>query len=178
MEEAAALDCSVEEICFYADISKQTYYNWMKEDPGFLDRLNELRQKPFLIARQTIITSLTDPNQAFRYMERKKPGEFGLKTKVEHSGSISTEKTETDDIHEAASKEYEEKVNAGIREKHLTAAEAERVTTTDCGVEDPNIICRSPFCISCRGKARPPSPEPEAPEPKNTVETPKENPQS
>lgn len=38
LEEAFLIGATVEEACFYADISKQTYYNWSKENPELFDR--------------------------------------------------------------------------------------------------------------------------------------------
>jgi hypothetical protein len=77
LEEVFALDGSIGEACFYADISLQTYYTWMKDNPRLLERFEELRNKPFLKARQTIIRNLDNPHYAFEYMKRKKRKEFG-----------------------------------------------------------------------------------------------------
>ena len=77
LEEVFAMDGTLEEACFYAEISKQTYYNWINENPELNERFDSLRQRPFLKARQTIIKSLDNPDMAFKYMERKKRKEFG-----------------------------------------------------------------------------------------------------
>lgn len=77
LEAAAAKDCSVSEMCLYANISRNTYYEWMKEKPGLSDRLEQLRFTPFLKARNTIIKALDNPQYAFEYMKRKKRKEFG-----------------------------------------------------------------------------------------------------
>lgn len=91
IEEAAAIDASVEEICFYAGISKPTLYNWFKADPEFFNRIQALRQKPILAARQEVVKGITgNPSFALNYLARKKPAEFSEKTKVEHSGSVLT----------------------------------------------------------------------------------------
>lgn len=80
LEEAFALDCSIPEACFYAWISKQTYYNWIEKDPKLLDRFEELRNNPILIARQTLAKWCeTDPNLALKYLERKRKKEFWQK---------------------------------------------------------------------------------------------------
>ena len=83
LEEAFAMDCSVEEACLYADIARQTYYNHVdgKAELGakkreYFDRFEELRQRPFLKARQTIFKGLDDPATAKWYLERKKKKEF------------------------------------------------------------------------------------------------------
>lgn len=76
IEEAAAMDCSTEEIAFFANIHKATLYRWIKEDEELSDRINELRATPFLKARKTIVDSLSNPQYAFEYMKRKKKSEF------------------------------------------------------------------------------------------------------
>lgn len=76
IEEALALDCSIEEVCLMANISKQTYYNWINSFPELKERFDVLRASPFLKARKTINDSLTNPQYAFEYMKRKKKNEF------------------------------------------------------------------------------------------------------
>lgn len=88
LEECAAVQASVAETCFYAGIARQTYYRWMDENPELSDRMADLRQKPFLRARQTIISRLDDVNTAFRFMEKIKPDEFADTLKMQHSGEI------------------------------------------------------------------------------------------
>jgi hypothetical protein len=83
LEEAFSLDCSIEEACFYADISRQTYYNWINSFPNYQERFDSLRQKPVLKARQTVIKSLDeDPDMAMRYLERKRKDEFSTKQEI------------------------------------------------------------------------------------------------
>lgn len=77
-EEAFVLGASIEEACFYADITKQTYYNWKDENPELLDRFEALKQSPVLKARKAVVEGLEgNPNLALRYLERKLKGEFG-----------------------------------------------------------------------------------------------------
>jgi|SRR3990167_876308 len=76
LEEAFAIDATVEEACFYADISPQTYYNLVKKDPKLLEKFGRLREKPVLKARKTVVDSLDDPNHAKWYLERKRKAEF------------------------------------------------------------------------------------------------------
>jgi IS30 family transposase len=76
IEEAAALDASVEEIAFYAGVHRATLHRWIQEDEELRDRIQELRERPILKARQTITKALDDPNHAFRYLERKRRKEF------------------------------------------------------------------------------------------------------
>jgi hypothetical protein len=77
LEEAAALDCTIEEMCFYAGISKPTYYQYLSDDPALLDRLEALRNEPVLAARTTIVEAVKkNPQTAAWYLERKRKKEF------------------------------------------------------------------------------------------------------
>jgi len=86
LEEAFLLGCTVEEACFNADISKQTYYNWTEQNPELLDRFEQLKLSPILKARKTVIKALEkDPKLAMRYLEKKLKYEFGEKEDPEIS---------------------------------------------------------------------------------------------
>lgn len=85
LEEVFALDGTVEEACFYANISRTTYYNWIKEHPELLDRFDALRQRPFLKARQTIVKNIDNPQYAFENMKRKTKGEYSEKQEVDNT---------------------------------------------------------------------------------------------
>lgn len=78
LEEAAALDCTIEEMCFYAGITKPTYYDWTNADPELSARLEELRNDPVLAARDTVIAAIRkgDRSMATWYLERKRKKEF------------------------------------------------------------------------------------------------------
>lgn len=77
LEEVFAIGGSDEEACFYADISKQTLYNYQQDHPEFVDRKEALKERPILKARQTVVSALGDPNYAFKYLEKKRKKEFG-----------------------------------------------------------------------------------------------------
>ena len=76
LEEAFSIDASVKEACYYADISTDTFYRWIKKYPKLSYKLERLREKPVLKARQTVVRSLDNPDYAFKYLERKKKDEF------------------------------------------------------------------------------------------------------
>lgn len=88
LEQAFAIDASVEEACSYADIGRNTFYVYLKENPEFQDRINDLRQKPVLKARQTVVQSLSDATSAKWYLEKKKKLEFG--PTLELSGELTS----------------------------------------------------------------------------------------
>ena len=82
LEQAAAIDATVEEMAYYCDVSRQTVYNWMEADKELFDKIERLRAKPVLTARQTIAKSLDDPNQAKWYLEKKMKNEFASRQEI------------------------------------------------------------------------------------------------
>lgn len=90
IEEAAALGSSIEEIAFYINVWRSTLYRWMAEDPELKDRIEELQEKPILKARQTIIKSLDNPDDARWYLEKKKKREFGNSVDITSGGEKIT----------------------------------------------------------------------------------------
>jgi hypothetical protein len=87
LEYAFSIDATVEEACYYADISRDTYYTWIKENKVLADKFERLRQRPVLTARDTVSKSLNTPQGAQWYLERKKKLEFS--TRQELGGEIN-----------------------------------------------------------------------------------------
>ena len=80
LEEAFALGASVEEACYFSQISRDTYYRWVKENPELSDRFKLLQQRPIFLARKTLVEGITkSPELALKYLERKKKDEFSVK---------------------------------------------------------------------------------------------------
>lgn len=78
LEEAFAIDATVEEACYYANIAPSTYYLWVSENEELLENFNRLRNKPILLARQTVVKKITESySNAMDYLKRKKKQEFG-----------------------------------------------------------------------------------------------------
>lgn len=85
LEEVFALGGTDTEACLYANISTSTLYNYQNANPDFLERKNELKQTPVLLARQTVVKSLkTDVNSAWRMVERKDP-DLHPKQQIDHT---------------------------------------------------------------------------------------------
>lgn len=83
LEEATAIDASVEECLYYADIKKDSYYDYLKANPKFAERLAKLREKPVMLARQTAVKRLTESySNAMDYLKRKRKLEFGDSSEV------------------------------------------------------------------------------------------------
>src|SRR3990167_2591130 len=83
LEYAFALGCTDEEACFYADISKQTLYNYQDKHPEFVDRKQALKTRPIFLARETLLRGIKeDPDLALKMLERKKKDEFSLRQEI------------------------------------------------------------------------------------------------
>lgn len=83
LEEAFAMDCSIAEACLMANISKQTYFNWVESFPELKERFDQLRQSPVLLARTTVVNAVKrNPVIAMQYLERKRKSEFAPRTEL------------------------------------------------------------------------------------------------
>lgn len=117
IEECAALGSSIEEIAFYAGIHRATLYRWMAEDQELKDRIEELQERPILKARQTVVKSLEEPENAKWYLERKRKNEFSTKSEVESkseiqvSGDVEVKTCSEDIIDEVLTKLKQKKFN-------------------------------------------------------------------
>ena len=81
LEQAFAIGCKDSEACAYAEISlDQLYYYTSTVNKEFQVRKDELKLKPILKARQTVVGNLSDPDMAFRYLERRVKDEFASRT--------------------------------------------------------------------------------------------------
>lgn len=89
LEDAFCYDSTVEEACLYAGISRQTYYEFIKEYPAFADRVEHLRQAPLLVIRRKLVaTAQHDADLGLKYVERKRKMEFSTRSEVAHSGEV------------------------------------------------------------------------------------------
>jgi hypothetical protein len=86
LEEVFALGGTDEEACLYADIAPSTLYKFQETNPEFVERKVQLKETPILKARQTVVNSLSDPTIAFKFLERKRKGEFGANLDVTTDG--------------------------------------------------------------------------------------------
>jgi len=85
LRQAFAIDCTVEEACFYANISEDVFYKWKREDQELIKDIERLRLKPILKARQEIVSGLDGFDNALKFLERKRKKEFSLRQ--EYTGS-------------------------------------------------------------------------------------------
>lgn len=93
LEQAFAIGCTDKEACSYAEITEaQLYYYEDVIDKQFRVKKQELKEKPILKAKQTIVKNLDNPDHAKWYLERKKKDEFSHRTELtgENGGAIIT----------------------------------------------------------------------------------------
>lgn len=82
-DEAFALGCSDTEAALMANVSPQTLYNYQKEHPEYLERKNQLKETPVLLARTSVVNALKrNPALALQFLERKKKSEFAPRTEL------------------------------------------------------------------------------------------------
>lgn len=90
LEHAFAIDSTVEEACSYAEISRDIFYDYLKREPKFSDRIAELRQKPVLAARDRVVKGIHESySNAMDYLKRKKKLEFA--ERIEQTGADGKE---------------------------------------------------------------------------------------
>lgn len=117
LEQAFAIDATVTEACSYAGISRDTFYRWREQNPELSDKLESLREQPVLAMRQAAIKLGTAAyTTSMDYLSRKRPDEFGNRSKVEHAGVIATTPVPMTEAARRVALEYEEKLRAAIVE--------------------------------------------------------------
>lgn len=113
LEDAFIIGLSDRKACAYAGINPSSLYDYQKLHPEYTERKEALKLRPDIKAQQTVVLSLGDPLNAWKWLERKDP-DFRPSSKLEHSGKIETERVlVTPDVQEAI-KQYEE-----IRRKQI-----------------------------------------------------------
>ena len=78
LESAFAIGADVSLACSHAGISRQTYYDFIKNHPEMTDRYAQIRRRPILKALNTVVGALDDPKMAKWYLTKKMSDEFGL----------------------------------------------------------------------------------------------------
>jgi len=84
LKEAFAIGADVTAACSYAEISRETFYTWCKEDKKLAEESDSLREKPVLKAYQTVASKLGEIDTAKWYLERKRKREFS--SRMEYTG--------------------------------------------------------------------------------------------
>ena len=75
---------NVTECCHYADISRQTLYEYLEKNPAFSDRIEELKSNPSTKAKLNVVEAIEngDTDLSKWWLERKNKDEFSTKQEV------------------------------------------------------------------------------------------------
>jgi len=84
LEYAFSIGADVSAACYYANISRQTYYNWEKSNTELKDKFDRLKEKPVLESYKNTAEKISagDVEISKWYLERKRKDEFS--TREEH----------------------------------------------------------------------------------------------
>ena len=82
LEEAFAWGCTDREACLWADIAVATLHLYQGKHPEFIERKEDLKETPILLARKTVVNAIKkgDRITSMQYLERKRKDEFSTKT--------------------------------------------------------------------------------------------------
>jgi len=95
LEQAFAIDSTVQEALAYAEIKQDAYYDYLKKTPEFSERIEELRQRPILAARKRVVNGINETYQnAIDYLKRKRREEFGDRMGVDAQVKITVDPEE------------------------------------------------------------------------------------
>lgn len=82
------LDATILEACFSAGITERQYKYFVEIHPDFCTIKDLLSQCPILKARETLVNSLSNPQYALAYLDRKRKEEFSTKTEIKKDVKI------------------------------------------------------------------------------------------
>lgn len=84
LETAFKMGCNAEEARAFAEIPSTTYYDYLRNNPNFSQKIAMWRQNPVLKAKRTIYINLDNADTAKWYLERKCKEEFSTKQVIEN----------------------------------------------------------------------------------------------
>lgn len=123
LKDAFAVGATVEQACCYAEIAKQTYYNWIEKNPVLLDEFEKMRQKLPLQAKNNIAQRIYgkevkgDISLSQWLISRTESSQYGDRLKVEHSGELKTDATQPHPEDESLRLEYKQKLVSNIQRR-------------------------------------------------------------
>ena len=82
LRQAFLMGASDVEACGFADICRDSLYEYQKSHPEFTDQKEEWKAAPTLKARKTVLGDLENVATAKWYLERKIKKEFSLRTEL------------------------------------------------------------------------------------------------
>jgi len=91
LEEWFAMWFTDAEACLYANISKNTLYRYIDDNPEFWNRKELLKDQPKLKAKMNVLNKIEewDDYNSRWYLERKWKDEFSLKQETENKTEVN-----------------------------------------------------------------------------------------
>jgi hypothetical protein len=82
LKEAFLMGMTDKEACLYAnDIAPATLYNYQVAHPEFLEKKEQWKNNPIVLARQSVVNGLKrNPQLALAFLERKLKSEFATRS--------------------------------------------------------------------------------------------------
>jgi len=82
---------NITQACLLSGISRETYYTWLKEKPGFSDKMDSAQQWPSVIARRSVVKAISQEevnpqrfgtDNSWKWLERKNKDEFSTRSEL------------------------------------------------------------------------------------------------
>lgn len=123
LKEAFAIGATIEQACYYAEISPRTYYRWVEKNPKLSHEFDLMRQKLPLAAKTNLAKAIQEDKDIglSRWLvERRESDSYGEKVKLEHSGA---EKAADED--KSAVEEFHQKLKGNMKKRSRERAKEE-----------------------------------------------------
>lgn len=90
LEHAFMMDCNVTQACLYANISRNTYYDYIEKHPSFKTRVEDLKQNMLLRSKMVVARDILQHQKvdtAKWFLERKDDS-FSNKNETKVTGDL------------------------------------------------------------------------------------------
>jgi len=91
LEYAFSKGFNITEACNYAEINRDTYYEYLKKNKGFSDKMERAQTALQRRAKINLAERIEggDIDESKYYLERKCKDEFSSKQEIQHSGNMN-----------------------------------------------------------------------------------------
>lgn len=93
---------NITEACQYAEIARDTYYQWLEHQEGFSDKMDNAQRAPNKKAKEVVLNAINtgDSNLAFRYLQARDP-DFKPKLEGDFDHRLADTRTKIKDFLDA-----------------------------------------------------------------------------
>lgn len=94
LEEAFKYDFTIDEACYYAGISRESYYNYCEKDKTFLTKMDAAKAFVAMAAKKNVARAITDENSienSWKYLQKRQPDLYSEKQKIETNSAVTLE---------------------------------------------------------------------------------------